>query len=122
MRMFIGIESVAANALIERVKAGKRYVDFKTIVNYGTKVARLLQKETNKEPILLLYKDYQLAMLENYSSFFEVESKGPGLDVFWLKEGKTSEDLENTFRWNLSVKLIKAYMSEEAIKELGVSV
>ena len=121
MCTFIGIESLAANALIEILgKTGKRDVDFGTLVKYGMRVVKFLQDQTGEEAILLLSKKYQLDMIENYSAFFEVELKGPGQGVFKLREGVTIDDLSNYFRWTMSMRIIKAFMSEEAIMELGV--
>ena len=121
MFMFIGIESLAANALIEILdKTGRREVDFATLVKYGTKVAKLLREQTGEEAILLVSKKYQLNMIDCYSEFFEMKAHSHEHDVFMLRDGVTVDDLSHYFRWTMSVKAIKAFMAEEAIRELGV--
>jgi len=122
MCTFIGIEVLAANALIEILgKTGKREVDFETLVKYGMKVVEYLQEKSGEKAILLLSKKYQLDMVENYSNFFDVELEVPGRGIFRLKENVTIDDLSDYFRWTLSVKTIKAFMSEEVIMELGIA-
>ena len=122
MCTFIGIESLAANALIEILeKTGRREVDFETLVKYGMKVVKLLQQQTGEEAILLLSKKYQLDMIENYSDYFDVELNGPGQGIFKLRDDITVDNLSNYFRWTMSMKIIKAFMAEEAITELGVA-
>lgn len=121
MCTFIGIESLAANALIEILeKTGIRDVDFETLFKYGMKVAQFLQEQYGEEAILLLSKKYQLNMVENYSNYFEIEFNGPGQEIFKLKKNIPSDEIKNYFRWPMSVKIIKAFMSKEAIMELGI--
>ena len=121
MCTFIGIESLAANALIEIIgKTGKREVDFATLVKYGMRVVQFLLEKSGEEAILLLSKKYQLDMIENYSTFFDVVLGKPGQGVFKLREGVTVEELSSYFRWTMSIKIIQAFMSEEVIMELGV--
>jgi len=122
MCMFIGIESLAANALIEVEKTGKRDVCFETLVKYGSKVAKFLHEQTGEEAILLLSKKYQQSMIENYSNYFEVKLDKLGQRIFWLKDGVTIDELSDYFRWAMSMKVIKAFMSPEAIMELGITV
>jgi len=120
MFKFIGIASLAANALIEIIgKTKKREIDFETLYNYGMIVAKVLLKQTGEEAILLLSKKYQRHMLENYSDFFEVECYGSGQGIIRLREGKGADDLSDYFRWTMSVDVIRALTDEEAVKELG---
>lgn len=121
MCTFIGIESLAANALIEILgKTDRREVDFGTLVKYGMRIVRFLRDQSGEEAILLLSKKYQLDMIDNYSKFFEVILDKPGQGVFKLRENITVEELSNYFRWTMNMKIIQAFMSEEAIMELGV--
>ena len=123
MCTFIGIECLAANALIEILeKTNKREVSFDTLVRYGMEVVRVLQQKTGEEAVLLLSKKYQINMIENYSDYFEVDFTTPDEGIFKLKDAITLEDLSNYFRWTMSVKLIDAFMAPEAIRELGVAV
>jgi len=121
MCMFIGIESLVANALIELFeKTEKREVDFETLYKYGMRVVRYLEKQ-GEEAILLLSEKYQLDMVEKYSEYFDVELYSSEKGVFRLKENVKIDDLKNYYRWTMSIKAIKAFMSAEAIKELGIA-
>ena len=123
MSTFIGIESLAANALIELFnKEKKREVSFDTLVRYGMTVVKILWQQTGEEAVLLLSQKYQLNMLENYSDFFEVDFSNTNQGVFKLKDTASVRELEDYFRWTLSIKLIDAFMSPDAIRELGVAV
>ena len=121
MCTFIGIECLAANALIEILeKSNKREVSFDTLVRYGMEVVRFLQQKSGEEAVLLLSKEYQINMIENYSHFFDVDFIGLDQGVFRLKETTTVDELNDYFRWTMSVKLVEAFMAPEAIRELGV--
>ncbi len=127
MCTFIGIESVAANALIELLeKRNEREVSFDMIVRYGTRVARVLQESFNEEPILLLSRKYQINMIENYSDFFEVDLSSGGQGALFRSKGedkqKIIEALTKNFRCTMGIQLLKAFMSVDALHELGVSV
>ena len=122
MCAFIGIETLAANALIELLnKSDKREVTFDTLVRYGMAIVRFYQQETGDEAVLLLSRKYQTNMVDNYSNLFDVKMDETGEGTFTLKEGVSVEDLECYFRWNLSMKLLNAFVAPEALQTLGVS-
>ncbi len=125
MCTFIGIESVAANALIELFeKRNETEISFDTLVRYGMQVVRILQGKTNDEIVLLLSRKYQINMVENYSDFFEADFFADGSGVFRLKETNKQETLQalkEYFRWTLSIQLLDAFMSEDALHVLGVN-
>lgn len=123
MCTFIGIECLAANALIEILeKSNRREVSFDTLVRYGMEVVRFLQKKSGEEAVLLLSKKYQINMIENYSHFFDVDFTGLDQGLFKLKETATLDELTDYFRWTMSVKLVEAFMAPEAVRELGVNI
>lgn len=125
MCTFIGIESIAANALIELFeKRNEREVSFDTLVRYGMQVVRILQEKTNNEVILLLSRKYQINMVENYSDFFEVDYSSGGNGVFRLKgtdKQETLQELKEYFRWTLSFQILDALISDDALHVLGVN-
>lgn len=125
MCTFIGIESVTANALIELLeKRNEREVSFDMLVRYGTRVARVLEESFNEEPVLLLSRKYQINMIENYSDFFEADLSSERQEVFFRLKGedkqKTIEELTKSFRCTMGMQLLKAFMSVDALRELGV--
>lgn len=121
MTKFIGIESLAANALIELMENnGTREVTFDALVSYGLKVVQILEEETGDEAILLLSEKYRRSMLADYSEFFELGHPNIQCGSLRLKETADLEDLKNYFRWTMSVHLYEAFTSPAALRELGV--
>lgn len=124
MCTFIGIESVAANALIELLeRKDEREVSFDTLVRYGMRVVRVLQEHSDEEVILLLSRKYQINMIENYSDFFEADFSCRGHGVFRLKgedKQKTLDALKEYFRWTMSMRMLDAFTSDDALQELGL--
>ena len=126
MCTFIGIESVAANALIELLeKRNEREISFDTLVRYGMQVVRILQEKTHAEVVLLLSRKYQINMVENYSDFFEADFSSGSNGVFRLKgadKQETLQALKDFFRWTLSIQILDAFTSDDALHVLGVNV
>ena len=127
MYTFIGIESVAANALIELFeKREVTDVSFDALVRYGMQIVRILKERSDNEVILLLSRKYQIDMVENYSNFFDADFARDNA-VFRLKgadkkdKKRTLEELKDYFRWTMSVRVLEAFMSEDALQALGIS-
>ena len=128
MSVFIGMEEITANALIELMERKReKEVSFDTLVKYGMHVVRVFKQRTGVEAILLLSREYQLSMLEDYSDFFEATFTSDGNGLFRLKNVGEDEDLrtklsdlKSCFRWTMSRQMIDAFLSEEAIQELGI--
>ncbi len=124
MCTFIGIESVAANALIELLeKKDEREVSFETLARYGMRVVRILQECSDEEVILLLSRKYQINMIENYSDFFEADFSRGGQGLNRLKgenKQETLEALKKYFRLTMSMQMLNAFTSEDALQELGL--
>ena len=72
MCFYIGIEDLAANALIEILtkNSEKRFVSYEELENYGAEVVKFLC-EKGEKAILILSRDCTEAMFRNYSDFFE---------------------------------------------------
>lgn len=119
MCFYIGIEDLAANALIEVLKkTGKRFLTYHELENYGAKVLQILEKSGEKA-VLILSRDNTDALFRNYSDFFE-ESEEEGEKGISLKEGKDADDLVHQFRGYLALDVLLAFMSQQSIQALGV--
>jgi len=120
MQIYIGIEDLVANALIELVqKSEKREVLFSQLHNYGTKVVRLLNAE-REQAVLIVSKESTYRLISDYSNFFELFSSLHGEGIR-LKSDVTVEKLWKSFRGYLSVDVMMAFMNSESVKELGVA-
>ena len=121
MYRFIGIEDLAANALIELLeKSGCRRVEFETLVKYGHAVISVL-RENGDKAILLISKEYTNELIRNYSDFFTIDYSDQKADAIILREGKTVEDLRNRFRAFLTLDCLLAFTDSKSLAELGVA-
>ena len=120
MYTYIGIEDLAANAIIELLENEKNgEVLFSQLNRYGAVVIRILNEKQN-DAILILSRERTNSFFNDYSDYFEPFTNGTD-DGIRLKEGVTVDDLWGKFRGCISVEVMKAFMDERSLKELGVS-
>ena len=118
MCIYIGIEDLVANALIELAeKKQQREVYFKDLDKYGAVVLKLLKKEDEKA-VLILSAERTNDFLADYSEYYELFSDGKEEGIR-LKEDVQIEELWSKFRSYLSVKVMKAFMNTESVQALG---
>lgn len=125
MCYYIGIEDLAANAMIEILEKKQQEqenieginlsVSLKDLEDYGAEVVRYLNNETSEKAILILSRESTDYMFKNYSDFFEEDDNESAIK---LREGKTVEDLKNKFRTYKAADLISAYMAKTTVKIL----
>ena len=119
MCFYIGIEDLAANALIEVLKKSqKRFITYNEIESYGSEVVQLL-KESGEKAVLILSRDNTNAFFRNYSEFFE-ESEQNGRKGILLKAEKQIDDLIKQFRGYLALDVLLAFMDQRSVQALGV--
>lgn len=119
MCFYIGIEDLAANALIEilQTKKGnlsKYSVTYAELENYGTEVVHHLNQQ-GEEAVLIFSRESTSFMLRNYSDFFEEIAEGTAIA---LREGKTVSDLIKRFRTYLAFDVMMAFMAENTVRVL----
>lgn len=97
MCMYIGIEDLVANAIIELVEKSQRNeVLFSEINRYGATVVQILSEKDNKA-ILILSKERTSAFLNDYSDFFELYTNGTEEGIR-LKENISVSQLWEKFK------------------------
>ena len=125
MCYYIGIEDLAANAMIEILEKkqedgksmeGALSVTLKDLEEYGAEVVRYINKTSHEKALLILSRASTVYMFRNYSDFFEEAEEGES--AIKLREGKTVEDLKTKFRTYKAYDLINAYMAESTVKIL----
>lgn len=122
MCFYIGIEDLAANALIEALKEkekediSKYYITFAELEQYGNRVIQHLNKQGEKA-VLILSRESTSLMFRNYSDFFEEIETEKGTAIS-LKKGKTVIDLVVKFRTYLAFDVMMAFMATEKIEVL----
>lgn len=116
MCYYIGIEDLAANALIEILQTkgtseSIQYpVTFKELEDYGAEVVRYLNQEKGEKALLILSRAHTTNMFRNYSDFFE-EIETPRGTAIVLQKGKTVEDLIDKFRIYNAYDVIMAFVA-----------
>lgn len=119
MCMYIGIEDLVANAIIELVEKSQRNeVLFSEINRYGATVVQILSENDNKA-ILILSKERTSAFLNDYSDFFELYTNGTEEGIR-LKENISVSQLWEKFRGYLSIDVMMAFTDARSIAALGV--
>lgn len=122
MCFYIGIEDLAANALIEVLKTKEEdrlnqyQITLAELEAYGTQVIRHLGKKGEKA-MLILSRESTSTMFKNYSDFFEeiVTEKGIAIS---LRKGKTVSDLIVKFRTYLAFDVMRAFMAADTVRVL----
>jgi len=119
MCFYIGIEDLAANALIEVLSNNNRkFVTYHELEEYGAEVVRIL-REKNEKVVLVLSRDSTNRMFRNYSHIFVEEKRDSGIGIA-LKEEITIDNLIETFRGYLAWDVLLAFINERSLAKLGV--
>lgn len=120
MYIYIEIEDLVANALIELIeKGGRREVLFRELDEYGAQVIDVLSSDGTTNAILVISRESQLAMLEDYTDMFEPIERDGALGIR-LKDGIKTIELWKRFCASLSLKVINAFQKEQVRQALGV--
>ena len=120
MYIYIEIEDLVANAFIDLVeKKNKREILFSELDEYGAKVIEALNSDGNTNAVLVVSRESQIAMIEDYSDMFEGFEKD-GAKGIRLLEGVETIDLWTRFRASLSLKVLNAFKKQSTKDVLGV--
>lgn len=120
MCVYIGIEDLAANALIEILnKTEKKFVTYAELECYGAEVVNILNEQGEKA-VLILSRESTNDMFRNYSDIFEEQMLDTGLGIA-LKDGKTADDLIEKFRGYLAWDVLLAFVNKKSLAKLGVA-
>lgn len=119
---YIGIEDLAANALIEILQSkngddSQNIVTYTELEKYGAEVVHYLGEQGEKA-VLILSRENMNHMLCSYSDFFvetETDKKEPAIE---LRKGKTVSDLIERFRTYLEIDVLLAFTSEKTVSVL----
>lgn len=118
MCYYIGIQDLAANALIDIMDREQgRTVSFKALNEYGIAVVRKLVNE-KQEAILLFSREHVFGMMHECSNLFEVHHVGEPDASITLRDGVTKDDLANRFYGSIPLEVLKAMIDEESLAAL----
>ncbi len=120
MYIYIEIEDLVANALVELVeKRGKREVLFKELDEYGARVIEVLRSDGETQAVLVVSRESQIAMIEDYTDLFEA-FECDGAKGIKLRDGVSVMQLWERFCAPLSMKVLNAFRAEVSKAVLGV--
>lgn len=106
MCTFIGVESLAANALIELYESQIRKISFKQLADYGLMVVDAYEDETAEKAIFIFNQEKIQGLIIDYSNYFSVEIINEEKYICLNKDVDIRE-LKERFRWTLSYELLK---------------
>lgn len=120
MYIYIEMKDLVANALIELLERGEKgEVLFRQLDEYGARVIEVLSSEEETNAVLVVSRESQRAMVEDYSDMFEAFERD-GAKGIRLKEGIDSLQLWGCFCTSLSLKVLWAFQSQKTKDALGV--
>jgi len=119
MCMYIGIEDLAANALIcilsqrQTVSESQKFIRFSVLLDYGMAVVKKLTSQ-GEEATLIYDRESNSMLFRDYSDFFERKTDAQGYAGIQLKEGIQVSDIVKRFIGQIpsSVQIV---LSDDAI-------
>ena len=102
MCMYIGIEDLAANALIcilsqgQTVSESQKFIRFSVLLDYGMAVVNKLTSK-GEEATLIYDRESNSMLFRDYSDFFERKTDAEGYAGIQLKEGIRISDIIKRF-------------------------
>ena len=122
MSVRIGIEDLAANALIEvleRSNNQEREISVSQLWEYGMAIVSELNHETNDEYICIFSRDAFSSFVHDYTDYFNIREHDD--ERYISKKEKVSlEELKDVFRSYLSVDMLVAFVSKSSLQKLGI--
>lgn len=106
MCTFIGVECLAANALIELYANGINQISFQKLAEYGLSVVEQYIIESGKDAVLIFQPEDISGLVLNYSDYFYIT--GDQEKHLCLRDNVNIQELKEQFRWTLSYAMLKA--------------
>lgn len=122
MCTFIGVECLAANALIELYEQDghNNRISFRNLADYGLMVVDKYEMETSERAVFIFDQEKIHGLIINYSDYFSVDMND-GEKFICLKDGVDIEDVKDRFRWTLSYELLKAVSHVNITEVVGAA-
>lgn len=118
--IYIEIEDLVANAFINLLESkSQREILYSDLDAYGAKVVEQINRKGDVKAILVVSRESQLAMVEDYSDMF-VAFERDGFKGIRLLDDVEPIDLWERFCTSLSYTVLKAFQSLTVKEALGV--
>jgi len=118
----IGIEDLAANALIELLERSsnqEREISVSQLWEYGMAIVSELNHETNDEYICIFSRDAFSSFVHDYTGYFSIRNLGDERYIS-KREDVSLDELKNVFRSYLSIDMLVAFVSKNSLQKLGI--
>ena len=120
MYIYIQIEDLVANAFINLIEKKKvREILYSDLDIYGAKVIEQLNSQGGPKAVLVVSRESQMAIVEDYSDMFEAFERD-GSKGIRLLDGVEPMDLWIRFCTPLSYKVIKVFRAPAVKQALGI--
>lgn len=119
--IYIQIEDLIANAFIDLVEANsQREIFYSDLDAYGARVIEQINLNQDTKAILVVSRESQLAIVEDYSDMFEAFERN-GAKGIRLLDNVDPIDLWERFCTSLSYPVLMAFQAPEVRQALGVA-
>lgn len=120
MSVYIKIEDLAANALIELVeRKQERDISLSQLWEYGMAIVSELNHDTGDEYVCIFSRDAVDSFVHDYTDFFDIKDKGDERYIS-KKRNVSLDDLKNAFRSYLSIDMLVAFVSVNSLRKIGI--
>ena len=122
MYIYIELEALVANAfidLLEKQEKRKRVIFYSDLDAYGAKVIDVLNSRGDTKAVLVVSRESQRAMVEDYSDMFAAFEEN-GVKGIRLLDGIEPIDLWDRFCTSLSYSIIMAFRSPAVNQDLVI--
>lgn len=118
--IYIEFEDLVANAFIDLVEANlQREILYSDLDVYGAKVIEQINSNGDVKAVLVVSRESQLAMVEDYSDMFEAFEKNGSKGIRLLDDVEPI-DLWERFCTSLSYTVLMAFQAPTVKQALGV--
>ena len=109
MRIYIELKDVVAGAFIRLLsETNKREISYRELDDYGASVVNVLNEDKSVSAILVMSKNMQIELLEDYSDYFEEYDSGNSAGLK-LRNGVNKEVLCEKFCMSMSLRVLAAF-------------
>lgn len=123
MCTYIGVECLAANALIELYEQGIHELSVEQLAEFGLMVVESYENQTSdSEGAMLIFDQSEiLGLIVNYSDLFAITEKEDGRRYISLQENVDLKKIKERFRWTLSYAMLKALNEVDIMKAINAA-
>lgn len=121
MCAYIGVECLAANALIELYEQGIHELSVEQLADFGLMVIESYESQNSEGAMLIFDQNEIWGLVVNYADLFAVTDKEDGKRYISLQEGVDIQKVKERFRWTLSYAMLKALNEVDIMRAINIA-